>query len=68
MLDRMLEAAREYFGDDVTRDELSDLVNNTRNSLKHANRKDEDAIEYDTSEAAAMLFRALVNYQIVTVH
>ena len=66
MLDRMRLAAEERFGRAVDRRELSRLVNESRNALKHANDPSENTLDYDENHAEAMLFRAMVNYQLVT--
>jgi hypothetical protein len=62
MISRLSDAARaRKLG--LSSAELSNIVNRTRNSLKHANRPGEDVIEFDPEEARIMLARAVVNYQ-----
>ena len=68
MFDQVRSAAEQRFGKSVTGGELSELVNKSRNALKHANDPNEDTFEYDPDDAAVMLFRALVNYQLFTGH
>lgn len=65
MFERMRVAAEQKFGRPVSRNELTALVNKSRNSLKHATDPAEDHFDYEPDEAVAMLFRALVNYQLV---
>jgi hypothetical protein len=63
---QMKASAEQRFGRSVTSSELSEIVNKSRNSLKHANDPNEDSFEYEPDEAVVMLFRALVNYQLLT--
>lgn len=66
MLKRMHYAAEKKSGHSVSAKKFSTLVNQSRNSLKHANIPMEDNFEYNEDHAIVMLFRALVNYQLVT--
>lgn len=66
MFERMRVAAEQRFRRSVSVQELTALVNKSRNSLKHANHHAEDHFDYDPDDAVVMLFRALVNYQLVT--
>lgn len=65
MLARMRSAAVERFGRTISDKELSALVNTTRNALKHANDPSENCFDYNASHAVGMLFRAMVNYQLL---
>lgn len=65
MFERMRHHAEERFGRAVRSVELSKLVNDSRNSLKHANDPNEDSFVYDSDHAVVMLFRAMVNYQLL---
>ncbi|MCH8313165.1 MAG: hypothetical protein IID17_09295, partial [Nitrospinae bacterium] len=68
MFERIRQApeAKKEFGHPVSTKKLSDLVNQSRNRLKHANDPMEDHFDYNENDAIVMLFRALVNYQLVT--
>lgn len=46
--------------------DVYNLVNKTRNALKHANDPTEDSIEFDPEEATAMVTRAMANFQMLT--
>lgn len=65
VFERMRIEAEAKFGCQVTSRELSSLVNASRNALKHARDSKEDMLQYDPNHAIGMLFRALVNYQLV---
>lgn len=64
--ERMRAEAEARFGRQVKPQELSSLVNASRNALKHAHIPTEDTLQYDPDHAIGMLFRALVNYQVLT--
>ena len=66
IFERMRYAVEKKFGHSVSARRLSTLVNQSRNSLKHANDPMEDDFDYEEDHAIGMLFRALVNYQLVT--
>ena len=66
MFQRMQLAAEQQFGRRVSPSELAKLVNDSRNSIKHAKDPREDVFEYDSDHSVVMLFRAMVNYQLVT--
>ena len=66
IFERMHAEAEARFGRQVKPKELSSLVNASRNALKHAHGPTEDTFQYDPNHMIGMLFRALVNYQIVT--
>jgi hypothetical protein len=66
MMNRMEEALRQRRGASITIQSLSELVNDSRNQLKHANRPQEESFEYEDEDAVVMIFRALVNYQLAT--
>ncbi len=66
MFQRMKEAAEQKLGRPVSSKVLTALVNKSRNSLKHATEPAEDLFDYNPDDAVVMLFRAMVNYQLVT--
>ena len=66
MFEGMRLSAKERLGRSVSVTELSKLVNESRNALKHANDPNEDQFNYDPNHAVVMLFRAMVDYQLVT--
>jgi hypothetical protein len=66
VFERMRVEAEARLGRQVTPGELSTLVNASRNALKHAHNLAEDTFQYDPNHATGMLFRALVNFQLVT--
>lgn len=47
--------------------DVANIANRTRNSFKHAKQEVEDVSDYDPGEAVAMLARATVNYQLLTL-
>jgi hypothetical protein len=66
MFERMRATGEEMFGRQMTNAEVSTLINGSRNALKHAKDPAEDLFLYDTGHGLVMLFRALVNFQLVT--
>ena len=66
MFERMKAAAEDRFDRPMSSKEVSDLINRTRNALKHANDPSEDPFNYNPDHGFIMLFRALVNFQLVT--
>jgi hypothetical protein len=66
MFERMKSAAEHHFGRPMSTKEVSELINGTRNALKHANDPSEDPFDYNPDHGFVMLLRALVNFQLVT--
>ena len=66
VFEKMRAEAEARFGRQIKTDELSSLVNASRNALKHAHKPVEDTFQYDPNHAIGMLFRALMNYQVLT--
>jgi hypothetical protein len=48
----------------LTRKDLYSRASKVRNALKHAESESEDTFDFDAAEAALMLLRAVVNYQL----
>ncbi|GAB6197504.1 hypothetical protein [Lysobacter xanthus] len=66
MFERMRVAGEEMLNRKLSNAEVSGLINDSRNALKHARDPAEDTFFYDTGHGLVMLFRALVNFQLVT--
>lgn len=66
VFEKMRAEAEARVGHQVKPDKLSHLVNASRNALKHAHNPMEDTFQYDPDHAIGMLFRALMNYQVLT--
>jgi len=65
MFNRMFEAAKARGLHFQNKTEFSqNLVNITKNALKHANRPDEQYVLLDPEETVVRLFHAVVNYQL----
>lgn len=66
MFSRIRTVAEQRLGREISDKELSALVNHSRNLLKHANDPNEDLFDYDADHSVGMLFRGLINYQLLT--
>jgi hypothetical protein len=65
MYDRLIED--EFFTPQCSDSKgVNQIINGTRNALKHANIPEEDELDFEPEEAVAMLSRAMANYTSIS--